>query len=191
MDEVLVRGTAAYILIGMVSIPLLIWAARLEHRMKHKTKTEDGNLLIECSTLMCGNAPQGIDANIITNNENVIIETKGFKKVIPHEDIIEVSIGTADQLKEEDGKFSFGKAAIGIALIGGFGAIGGLAGKKSAIPKTITIAYCDNDEIDYAIFLQKMPKKPNNKGIKSHGSIMALSHTKMKQVIDKRVVLKN
>lgn len=94
-------------------------------------------------------------------------------------------------MKEEDGKFSFGKAAIGIALIGGVGAIGGLAGKKSAIPKTITIAYCDNDEIDYMVFLQKMPKKPNNTDIKGHGNKLVLSHAKMEHVINKRMVLKN
>ncbi len=137
--------------------------------IKNKIRTKDGYPKIDLTIVQCGNAPQGIEAILSCSKDKIIVNTNGFTKTIPNEDIIDITLENYNNITNSS-QFSFGKAVAGMALFGGVGVVAGTQGKsKYKDLKMLVISYIENDDIGYMIFLQQYGK---NRTVKAEAFLL-------------------
>lgn len=149
-----------------------------------KLNNDSGDIIVDTTVIQCENVPQGTESNVLTTSSEVIITSNGFKKIIPHKDIVEISSGLTSQITSGN-QFSVGKAVIGTAMFGGVGAIGGFAGNKGHNPKTMILSFNDGDKVSYMAFLQKLPDKAKKSELNYYGNLLGLACQKMNETIKK------
>ena len=147
-----------------------------------KIKTESGDITIDTTVIQCENIPQGVGSNILTTPSEVVVTSNGFKKVIPHNDIIDVSTELSSEMVGGS-QFSVGKAVAGAVMLGGIGAIGGFAGNKDYNPKMMIISFTENDEVNYMVFLQKTPSRDKKAELKFYGELLDIACKEMNGII--------
>lgn len=126
--------------------------------INNKTRTEDGYPKIDLTIVKCDSVPQGIEAVLSCNKDELTINANGFVKVVQNEDIIDVTVESAKSIANNP-QFSFGKAIVGVTLLGGVGAVAGLTGKnKDNDLQMLVISYMKNDTIEHMVFLQQYGK---------------------------------
>lgn len=149
--------------------------------IEKQTKTKDGNALAEVTVLQCDNVPQGVKSRVVCAKDGLEITSSGYNKIIPYENVSSISVESANQTASNN-QFSLGKAAVGTALFGAVGAVGGLTG-KNYIPKTLVISYTEGDETKYMVFLQQMSGGINTK---AEGDWLNISCEMMKKTINNK-----
>ena len=124
--------------------------------IEKRTETEDKKLKIDVKVAQFDNVPQGLDATIVCLEDSLLITTNGYQKKISHKNIVDITTESASQILSNP-QFSMGKAMAGMALIGGVGAVAGVAGKNNEL-KMIVLSYNDGAELKYMTFLQQHDK---------------------------------
>lgn len=139
-------------LIFIILAAIIVFMTINNDSLKNKIRTKDGNPKIDLTVIQCENIPEGVEVVISCTQDELIINSNGYERKIPHEDIIDITVEPANQIINNP-QFSFGKAVVGTAIFGGVGAIAGLSGKKEL--KMMVLSYIKDEEIDYMVFLQK------------------------------------
>jgi len=138
-----------FIIIIIIGIYIIIGDT---DEFKKRIRTPEGDPKIDLDVIKCDNVPQGLEAEIAGLKDGLRITSMGYQKFIPYDDVIEMSIESANQIVNNQ-KFSVGKAIAGTAVFGSAGAVAGLSGKKDL--KMLVISYKKDYEVDYMLFLQK------------------------------------
>lgn len=144
--------------IVVIVIMLLVVASRAKSNVENRIETEDKRLKIDVKVVQFDDVPQGLDTTIICLEDGLLITTNGYERKIPYESVVDITIEHASQVSSNP-KFSVGKAAAGVVLLGSAGAVAGVSGKTEEL-KMMVLSYSDNTELKYAVFLQQ-----HNKGM--------------------------
>lgn len=145
------------------------------------------DIVAKTTVIQCANIPQGTESIITTTDSEVVISSNGFEKKIPHQDIIKVTTGLANQITGTN-QFSVGKAVLGTAILGGVGAFAGFSGNHNYTPKTMIISYKEDDEINYMTFLQKTFDKATVSQLEYQAKLLENTCIQMNNRLAKEVI---
>ena len=145
-----------FVFIAIIIIMFLVAVSRAKSNVEDRTETEDKRLKIDVKVIQFDNVPQGLDTTIICLEDGLLITTNGYERKILHEDVINITVEQASQVSSNP-KFSIGKAAAGVALLGNVGAVAGVSGKTDEL-KMMVLSYNDSTELKYLVFLQQCDK---------------------------------
>lgn len=165
-----------YIFVGAILLSIFV------NKPIPKIVTKSGDVTIDTMVVQCENVPQGTESKVLTNSSEIIVTSNGFEKKIPHENIVDISMGLADQISTGS-QFSVGKAVVGTAILGGIGAIGGFSGKHNYTPRTMIVSFTENSETNYMVFLQKIPESGKAVDLKLYGNLLKVACEKMNHLI--------
>lgn len=126
-------------------------------KLKNEIRTEDGYPKINLTVVQLENVPQSIEVELSSSRDALTVNSNGFKKVIPNEDVIDITLENANNIANNP-QFSLGKAVTGTTLFGGIGAIAGLHGGNKDL-QMLVVSYIENDEVEYMVFLQQYGKR--------------------------------
>lgn len=145
-----------FIFIAIATIVLLAVVSRAKSNVENRTETEDKRPKIDVKAIQFDNVPQGLNVTIVCLEDDLLITTNGYERKIPYESVFDITIEHASQISSNP-KFSVGKAAAGVALLGGMGTVAGISGKTDEL-KMMVLSYNDNTELKYMVFLQQYDK---------------------------------
>lgn len=134
----------------------LVAVSRAKSNVENRIETEDKRLKIDLKVIQFDNVPQGLDTTIVCLEDGLLIATNGYERKILYEDVVNITVEQASQVPSNP-KFSVGKAAAGVALLGNVGAVAGVSGKTDEL-KMMVLSYSDNTELKYMVFLQQHDK---------------------------------
>lgn len=145
-----------FIFIVIIVTMLLIAVSRAKTNVENRTETEDKKPKIDVKAIQFDNVPQGLNVTIVCLEDDLLITTNGYKRKIPYESVVDITIEHASQISSNP-KFSVGKAAAGVALLGSAGAVAGVSGKTEEL-KMMVLSYSDSTKLKYMVFLQQHDK---------------------------------
>ena len=155
-------------------------------KLKDEIRTEDGYPKIGLTVVQLEDTPQNIEVELSTDVNVLTISGNGFKKVIRHEDIIDITVENANTIANSP-RFSFGKAFVGTALLGGIGTIAGIHGKNQDL-QMLVVSYIKDNDVDYMVFLQQYGKK---RSVKAEQFLLKKIRNEMLEVINGVYDIKN
>lgn len=168
-----------------IGIALLMLAVRINSpkdakpRLRDEIRTEGGYPKINLTVVKLEGVPQDIEVEVSSSKNMLMVNTNGFTKTIPNEDIIDITVESANSIANNS-QFSFGKALVGTAMFGGIGTIAGIHGKNQDL-QMLVVSYIKDNDVDYMVFLQQYGKK---RSVKAEQFLLKKIKNEMLEVVN-------
>lgn len=138
-----------------------------------------GSPKVDVNVMQCDSIPQGVGATITCHIDSITVSSAGYNKTILHRELLEFALRPANIT---DNSFSVGKAAAGVVLLGGLGALAGMTGNNKKNLKVLSVVYSENGETKYMTFLQKLGE---GRSVKADSYLLEKSYNNMVGMINK------